>query len=119
MVETQKARKREQTAEEMLADIRKRLNVALDQVLTTRGGFTPETMRQFEREGMRREQERAREQMRATPVRREEPELARGEERAPLRPEARKEAIEQAVRMGEMMELAVAGRRPRGEWATS
>ena len=99
-------------------DITEILNRILDQAVRTRQGFTPDVIAQFEQEGSRNREERARQQVReATPVRRPEP--ARREEQVPVRPEVRKEAIEEAVRVGEMMELAVSGRRPRGEWATS
>ncbi|HSB46917.1 MAG TPA: hypothetical protein VLD37_02800 [Candidatus Bilamarchaeum sp.] len=98
-------------------------NRIIEQAVASREGFTPDVMRRFEDEGRRSREERQRQQVReATPVR-QSPVARRAEEaeqqRAQISPHMRQRGIEEAVRCGEMMELAVAGRRPRTEWATS
>ncbi len=105
-------------------DITELINAILDQALRTRQGFTPDVVREFEREGNQNRQERARQQVReSTPVRQLGPVVARRSEetrsRTDISPDMKRRGIEEGVRLGEMMELAVAGRRPRTEWATS
>ncbi len=104
-------------------DIKDLINAILDQALRTRQGFTPEVVREFEREGAENREARARQQVReSTPVRQLGPVVARRNDEARSRtdisPEMKRRGIEESVRMAEMMELAISGRRPKAEWAT-
>ena len=110
-----------QTGMKRKEDIAELINAILEQAVRTRGGFTPDVVREFEREGSQAREERQRQQMReATPVKQLGPVVARRNvSRTELSPEMKRQAIEAAVDLGERLELAVAGRRSRGEWASS
>ncbi len=111
-----------QTGMKRKEDITELINAILEQAVRTRGGFTPDVLREFEREGSQAREERQRQQMReATPVKQLGPVVARRNEersRTELSPEMKRQAIEAAVDLGERLELAAAGRRSRGEWAS-
>ncbi|MEW6722317.1 MAG: hypothetical protein AB1324_03580 [Candidatus Micrarchaeota archaeon] len=88
------------------------INQILEQATRTRQGFTPDVLRQFEDEAQRAREERQRNQVReATPVRQERREERREAAVIPLRtisPEMRQRGIENAVDLGERIEMASA-----------
>jgi hypothetical protein len=114
-------------------DIAGLISNILEQAARTRKGFTPDVVDEFYEEGLRASQRREepvarrpdedRAMREVTPSRqlgnivafrrREE-----AQSRTELSPEMKRQAIEESVRLGEMMELAVSGRRSDRQWAT-
>ena len=103
-------------------DITELINAILELAVRTRGGFTPDVLREFEREGSHAREERQRQQMReATPVKQLGPVVARRSEtvnRREMSPDMTREAISASVDLAERLELLSMGRKSRGEWAT-